>query len=149
MDIKVFTNDLIDDVIAFEKELRKQEDVYGWDIDEQYIASLSNSFVDPAFDNSLSLLAYNDNKVVGRIDVSFICTHFDGSKRGYLDWICVLPSYRHKGTAQGLLYEMRIRLKQLGINSLVGIIAGNEEAQRFYKNIPNATIRDEGIWIDL
>ena len=25
----------------------------------------------------------------------------------------------------------------------------NEEAQRFYRNIPDSIIRDEGIWIDI
>lgn len=147
--IKQFTKDLIDDVIAFEKQLRVEEDVWGWDIDEEYIKKVHDSFNDSAFDNSLTLLAYLDNKVVGRIDVSFICTHFDGSRRAYLDWICVLKSYRHKGIAQSLMNEMKIKLKELGISSLVGLIAANEEAQRFYRNIPNAMIRDEGIWIDL
>lgn len=147
--IKQFTKDLIDDVITFEKQLRVEEDVWGWDINEEYIKKLHDSFLDPAFDNSLTLLAYTDDKVVGRIDISFICTHFDGSKRAYLDWICVLKSYRHRGIAQSLMNEMKNRLKELGITSLVGLIAANEEAQRFYRSIPNAMIRDEGIWIDL
>ena len=50
----------------------------------------------PAFDNSLSLLAYMDCKVVGRIDLSAIFSRFDSSKKAYLDWICVIKSYRHK-----------------------------------------------------
>ena len=149
MEIKVFTKDLIEDVLSFERQLRVEEDVWGWEIDEEYIRNLQNSFADPAFNNSLSLLAYMDSKVVGRIDVSFICTHFDGSKRAYLDWICVLKSARHQGVAQALMSEMGKRLKELGISSLVGLIAANEEAQRFYRNIPNSMIRDEGIWIDL
>ena len=149
MDIKTFTKGLIEDVLNFERQLRKEENVWGWDIDDEYIKNLQNSFNDSAFDNSLSLLAYVDNKVVGRIDVSFICTRFDGSKRAYLDWICVLKSYRHKGIAQSLMNEMKTRLKELGINSLVGLIAANEEAQRFYRNIPDSIIRDEGIWIDI
>ena len=149
MEIKVFTKDLIEDVLSFERQLRVEEDVWGWEIDEGYIDNLRNSFADPAFNNSLSLLAYIDSKVVGRIDVSFICTHFDGSKRAYLDWICVLKSARHQGVAQALMSEMRKRLKELSISSLVGLIAANEEAQSFYRNIPNSIIRDEGIWIDL
>lgn len=148
-ELKVFTKDLIEDVIDFERRLRGEEDVWGWEIDDAYVKSLRHSFDDSSFDNSLTLLAYEEDKVVGRIDVSFICTHFDGSKRAYLDWICVLKSCRHKGIAQSLMDEMRARLKELGINSLVGLIAANEEAQRFYRSIPNSTIRDEGIWIDL
>ena len=110
MDIITFKKEHIDDVIDFEKELRKQGDVYGWEIDETYIKNLSKSFLDPRFDNSLTLLAVIDNRVVGRIDVSFIATHFDGSIRAYLDWICVLKSFRHQGIAQALLNKMIARL---------------------------------------
>ena len=39
-------------------------------------------------------------------------------------------------------------VKEQGIDTLVGLIAANEEAQRFYRSLPNAQIRDEGIWID-
>ena len=38
-----------------------------------------------AFDSSLFLLAYMDVKFVGRIDSSAIFSHFDGSKKAYLD----------------------------------------------------------------
>ena len=50
-----------------------------------------------AFDSSLFLLAYMDVKFVGRIDSSAIFSHFDGSKKAYFDWICVIKSYRQKG----------------------------------------------------
>lgn len=43
------------------------------------------NFDDSAFANSISLLAYDDNKVVGRIDSTMIASHFDGPKRAYLD----------------------------------------------------------------
>lgn len=35
------------------------------------------------------------------------------------------------------------------VDTLIGLIAANEEAQRFYRSLDNAVIRDEGIWIDL
>ena len=113
----------------------------GYTIDEA-------SFDNPAFTNSLSLLAYVDGKVVGRIDSTKICSHFDGSTKAYLDWICVIKSYRHKGVAQALMQTLRKELKAQGIDTLIGLIASNEDAQRFYRNLPNAEIKDEGIWID-
>ena len=40
-------------------------------------------------------------------------------------------------------------LKEQGVDTLIGLIASNNDAQRFYRNLPNSEIRDEGIWIDL
>ena len=149
MEIKPYTKDLIPDVLQFERDLRSEEDFWGWEIDEKYIADVTASFENPAFSDSLSLLAYMDGKVVGRIDCSMIHSHFDGSVKAYLDWICVIKSYRHQGVAQGLMTALRIELKEHGIDTLIGLIAFNEDAQRFYRSLPNAEIRDEGIWIDL
>ena len=144
-----FTIDKLNDVINFENNLREVEDVWGWDIDDKYISSVKDSFSNKSFDDCISLLAYIDGKVVGRIDVSMIKTRFDGSIRAYLDWVCVLKSYRHIGVAQALIKELCVVLKSRGITSLVGLTAANEEAQKFYRSIPNSIMRDIGIWIDI
>lgn len=149
MEIKPYTKDLIPDVLQFERDLRSEEDFWGWEIDEKYIADVTKSFEDPAFANSLSLLAYMDGKVVGRIDCALIHSHFDGSVKAYLDWICVIKSYRHQGVAQGLMTALRRELKEHSIDTLIGLIASNEDAQRFYRSLPHAEIKDEGIGIDL
>lgn len=150
MEIKQYTAARIEDVLRFERALRRDEDFWGWEIDDAYIASVTASFQDPRFRDSLSLLAYEDGQVVGRIDSTLICSHFDGSTKAYLDWICVLKSHRHKGVAQALMTALRKTLKEdRGVDTLIGIIAANPEAQRFYRSLPNALIRDEGIWIDL
>ena len=47
------------------------------------------------------------------------------------------------------MQTLRQELKARGADTLIGVIAANEEAQRFYRSLPNALIRDEGIWIDL
>lgn len=149
MEIKRYTKDLIPDVLQFERDLRAEEDFWGWEIDNAYIDAVTKSFEDPAFERSVSLLAYMDGKVVGRIDSTMICSHFDGSVKAYLDWICVIKSYRHKGIAQELMSTLRAELKKQGADTLIGLIAANEDAQRFYRALPDALIRDEGIWIDL
>lgn len=149
MKIEKYTKERIRDVLQFEKDLRGEENFWGWEIDEKYISDVTSSFENPAFDNSLSLLAYVDGKVVGRIDSTKICSHFDGSTKAYLDWICVIKSYRHSGVAQGLMEELRRELKKQGVDALIGLIASNPEAQRFYRSLPNAEIKDEGIWIDI
>ena len=150
MENKEYTKERIEEVLADERNLRSEEDFWGWEIDENYIASVQNSFKEEKFRNSQSLLAYIDGKVVGRIDSTLICSHFDGSAKAYLDWICVLKSARHQGVAQTLMETLRKTLKaRFGVETLIALIAGNPEAQRFYRSLPNALIRDEGIWIDL
>lgn len=149
IEVRVYTKELIQDVLNFEACLRKEEDFWGWKIDEKYIDSVKKSFDDPAFDHSLSLLAYVDDKVVGRIDSSIIASHFDGSKKAYLDWICVIKSYRHSCVAQRMLSELIQRLKSQNIETLIALTASNDEAQSFYKSIPNSEMRDIGIWIDI
>ena len=143
------TRERIKDVLDFERRLREEEDFWGWNINDTYIASVRQSFQDPRFANALSLLAYRDGQVVGRIDATLICTRFDGSVKAYLDWICVLKSQRHRGTAQALMAGLRRRLKEAGADTLIGLIAANPEAQRFYRSLEGAKIQDEGIWIDL
>lgn len=149
MEIKRYTKDRIQDVIAFERNLRAEEDTWGWEIDEKYIEAVTKSFDDPAFANSISLLAYAGDQVVGRIDSTMICSHFDGSVKAYLDWICVLKSCRHQGIAQALMNVLQEQLRQHGADTLIGLIDSNAEAQRFYRSMPNALVRDDGIWIDV
>lgn len=149
MEIRRYTKNEIDDVINFELNLRKEETFWGWTINSEYKESVKNSFDDVRFENSVSLLAYIDGKVVGRIDSSLICSHFDGTVKAYLDWICVLKSYRHGKIAQELLAELRKILKnEYKVDTLIALMARNYEAQKFYRSIENADVHDEGIWIE-
>nr|MDE7106281.1 GNAT family N-acetyltransferase [Anaeroplasmataceae bacterium] len=109
--IKRYTKDRIQDVLDFEKRLREEENFWGWEINDSYIQAVIKSFEDSAFENSISLLAYDGNIVIGRIDSTLIASHFDGSKKAYLDWICVIKSYRHHGVAQKMLESLRKELK--------------------------------------
>ncbi|MCM1183588.1 MAG: GNAT family N-acetyltransferase [Roseburia sp.] len=149
IEIKEFTEDKIEDAVRYERALRAEEDFYGWEIDDAYIQAVRNTFADSRFANALSLLAYVDGQAVGRIDTSLIASRFDGTLNAYLDWICVIKSYRHAGVAQMLLREARRRLKEQGAEKLIALMAANDEAQRFYRAVENAKIHDEGIWMDL
>ena len=149
IDIRPYTKDRISDVVQFEKALREEETFWGWEIDEAYLTKVTDSFDDNSFHDSVSLLAYDGDKVVGRIDSAMIKSYFDGSVKAYLDWICVIKSYRHKGIAQALLDSLRKELKERNIDTLIALTASNEEAQRFYKAVPDSVMRDTGIWIDI
>ncbi len=151
MNLKVvsYTKYRIPDVLDFEIRLREELDFWGWEFNDVYIQAVERSFDDRAFAGSISLLAYEDGAVIGRIDSTMIASHFDGSKKAYLDWICVIKSCRHQGVAQRLLEALREILKNCHIDTLIALTASNEEAQRFYKHVPNSKMRDVGIWIDI
>ena len=149
VEIREYTKERIPDVVRFEKELREQEADWGWEINEEYLQKVRASFEDPSFRDSISLLACEGDRVVGRIDCSMIKSHFDGSVKAYLDWICVLKDSRHRGAAQALLQELRRRLQARQVDTLIALTAANEEAQRFYRSVPRSLMRDTGIWIDV
>ena len=151
LEIKELEKTDVKRVIAFERELRVQEpDPYFWEPDEAYEKQLENSFDDPRFNTALSHIALRDGRVIGRIDAAVITSRSDASCFGvYLDWICVLKSERHLGVARALLEALRTECKKRGAGLLIALTAANEEAQRFYKGVENASIHDTGIWIDI
>ena len=150
-EIKPFEKEDIDDVIAFERELREQEpDTYFWEPDAAYRRQLEQSFEDVRFNTALSLIAVKDNKVIGRVDASLISSRSNASCfSAYMDWICVLKSERHHQVAQALLRHLRKACKERGVGVLIALMANNEEAQSFYHSVENASIHDTGIWIDI
>ena len=149
--VERFTRDKIDDVMEFEQELRRQEpDTFFMDVGEGYRELLEKSFRDGRFANALSLLAYKDGRVVGRIDASMIAARSDACcSSAYLDWICVLKEERHQQVAQLLLKELRQELKGRGVETLIAIMAHNPESVCFYRAVEHASIHDEAVWMDL
>lgn len=149
--VEHFTEGQIDNLLAFESELREQEPgIFFMDAGEDYRKLLKESFHDGRFDNALSLLAWEDGRVVGRIDASVIAARSDAAcVTAYLDWICVLKKERHRGIACLLLKELRQELKKRGVETLIAIMAHNPEAVSFYKAVENASIHDEAVWMDL
>ena len=51
--------------------------------------------------------------------------------------------------AQKLMEALRSELKKMGVDTLVGLTAANDEAQSFYRKVPDSVMRDVGIWIDI
>lgn len=148
MRIVPYTKERIPDVLEYEGRLREEEPFFGWDIGEEYQRAVRASFADGRFGGCISLLAEEDDgRIVGRIDCTLLPSRFDGSIKAYLDWICVLKSRRHAGVAQALMNELRRQLRERGVDTLIALIASNDEAQRFYRHLDRAEIRDEGLWL--
>ena len=149
--IKRLEKEDVQKVIAFEWELRRQEpDTYYWEPDEAYQQQLEASFDDERFNTAMSFIAVKDDNVIGRIDASVLASRSDAAcYSAYLDWICVLKSERHNKVAQALLNALRAECKKRGVGVLIALMANNEEAQSFYKNVEDASIHDTGIWMDI
>lgn len=91
-----------------------------------------------------------EDKVIGRIDASLISSRSDASCfSAYMDWICVLKSERHHIVAQAMLSALREKCREQGVRVLIALMANNDEAQRFYNSVENASMHDTGIWIDV
>lgn len=112
MKIERYTKERIPDVLRFEKDLRAEEDFWGWEIDDKYISAAANSFDNSDFDNFPSSLAYMDGKVVGRIDSIKICSCFDSPTKAYLNWSCMMKSCCHMGVARALMRTLKAKGKQ-------------------------------------
>ena len=71
--IKEYTKSRFSDCVIFELALRKEENFWGWEIDEAYKTTVLNSFSDKLFKNAISFLAYVDKKVAfaGGIIITF------------------------------------------------------------------------------
>ena len=100
---------------------------------------------DPFYQKTTSILAIENGAVIGRIEYHFYGCIQDGYKMAYVDWVYVLPKYRHKGVAQSLFKEFEKECIDLGINQYYLIRSEEKEADRFYHAFTNATLSTEPI----
>ena len=127
------------------------------EIDEEGIRTrLRDSF----YEKSASILAMENNQVVGRIEYHFygciihpeythrIEYHFYGCIQGgyrmaYVNWVYVLPEYRHSGVARKLFAEFEKDCEKHEIHQYYLIRATNENADRFYKKFEGVQLDEE------
>lgn len=97
---------------------------------------------DPFYMSTTSILAIEDKTVVGRIEYHFYGCMQDGYRMTYVDWVYVLPEYRHKGIAQKLFKELEKDCRLHGINQYYLIRATNPNAERFYRQFADAELSE-------
>ena len=133
--------DNVGEYIAYLKLAMSEEPdmMFAEKVDEQ---GIKNRIEDPFFNRTTSVLAKENGKVVGRIEYHFYGCMQDGYKVAYVDWVYVLKAQRHKGIAQMLFAEFERDCAQNDIDQYYLIRATNEDADRFYKNFKNASLRD-------
>lgn len=62
---------------------------------------------DSFFRKTTSVLAMENAKVLGRIEYHFYGCMQDGYHMAYIDWVYVLPEYRHRGTLKVYLKKWK------------------------------------------
>ena len=101
--------------------------------------------MDSFYQKTTSLLAIDNDKVVGRIEYHFYGCMQDGYRMAYVDWVYVLPEYRHKGIAQSLFKALEKDCIDNEINQYYLIRSINTEADRFYHSFEAASLSDAPI----
>ena len=97
---------------------------------------------DPFYLNTKSVLAIENGRVVGRIEYHFYGCMQDGYRMAYVDWVYVLPEYRHQGLAQKLFGELEKDCKARDINQYYLIRATNHDADKFYHGFEDAALSE-------
>ena len=135
------SNANIDKYIAYlRKSLSKEPDMLWIEkIDETGIWNRVN---DPFYQNTKSILAIDGEHVVGRIEYHFYGCLQDGYRMAYVDWVYVLPEYRHRGIAQQLFKEFEKDCVANRINQYYLIRATNPGADKFYHSFESAELED-------
>lgn len=98
---------------------------------------------EPFYEKSTSILAMENNQVAGRIEYHFYGCIQDGYRMAYVNWVYVLPEYRHNGVAQGLFAEFEKDCAKHDIHQYYLIRATNENADRFYKKFEGVQLDEE------
>lgn len=98
---------------------------------------------DPFYARTESLLAYEGDQVVGRLEYHFYGCLQDGARMAYVDWVYVLKAYRHRGIAQGLFREFEAICRRNGIDQYYLIRSVKPEADRFYHGFKGAELSEE------
>ncbi len=100
---------------------------------------------DSFYQNTKSVLAVDNDMVVGRIEYHFYGCMQDGYRMAYVDWVYVLKGYRHQGIARQLFEMFEKDCLENHIDQYYLIRAENKNAVRFYDRFENARTDAEKI----
>jgi len=134
----------VDKYILYLKKALSEEPDMLWveQIDEP---GIKERIGDPFYQNTKSILAMDEDRVAGRIEYHFYGCLQDGFRMAYVDWVYVLPAYRHCGIARQLFREFEKECVRHSINQYYLIRATNPNADKFYHSFENAELDDEPV----
>lgn len=136
------TSENIEQYILYLRKALSEEPDMLWveQVDEAGIRTRIN---DPFYQNTKSILAMDGDDVVGRIEYHFYGCLQDGYRMAYVDWVYVLPAYRHKGIAQQLFIEFEKDCVAQRIEQYYLIRATNPNADKFYHSFQKVDLSSE------
>ena len=109
-------------------------------VDEEAIRA---RMLDPFYQNTKSILAIENGKVLGRIEYHFYGCLQDGFRMAYVDWVYVLKDFRCKGIATRLFEKFEEDCRKHEIDQYFLIRAANDAANRFYHGFRDVDLSDE------
>ena len=138
------TNQNVSRYIAYLHKAFAEEPDMLWveQVDERGIMERLN---DPFYQHTKSILAMDGENVVGRIEYHFYGCLQDGYRMAYVDWVYVLPQYRHKGIAQRLFKEFERDCVDNKIDQYYLIRATEPDADKFYHSFADAQLGSEPV----
>lgn len=92
-----------------------------------------------------SLVAMEDDQVIGRLEYHFYSCLQDGYRMAYVNWVYVAKAHRHRGIAQALFRAFEEECRKNAIDQYYLIQARNPGAARFYGAFQNAETVEERI----
>lgn len=107
--------------------------------------AIKERLCNPFYQSKKSILAIENNEVVGRIEYHFYGCLQDGYRMAYVDWVYVLPENRHQGIAQRLFGEFEKDCQKNSIDQYYLFRATNPGADKFYRSFEKADIDDEPV----
>ena len=131
----------IDHFITYLRKALSKEPEMLW-VEKVDEAGIKARISDPFYQKSKSILALDGEDVVGRIEYHFYGCLQDGYRMAYVDWVYVLPEYRHRGIAQQLFKEFEKDCAANRINQYYLIRATNPCADKFYHCFESAELED-------
>jgi GNAT superfamily N-acetyltransferase len=142
-DIKILKLDqgTVDGFLEYLKEAMRLEPdmMMAESVDE---AGIRARVKDPFYMYTKNILAMAKGKVIGRLEYHFYGCIQDGYRMAYVDWVYVLPAYRHNGVAQKLIRELEKDCRENRINQYYLIRSTKPEADRFYHSFENANLSE-------
>lgn len=129
--VKKLSAEDMDAYIAYLKCAIEESPDMMW-IDSVDEAALRARFADPFFQNTVSLVAFDGEHIIGRIEYHFYGCLQDGYRMAYVDWLYVLRRFRHNGVAQRLFEAFEAECRAHSIDQYFLLCAENPEADRFY-----------------